>query len=333
MTSPPLYLTEADVAALVGVEDAVAALENCFGAPEGDVETMPRQRAAVPGGAFNLMGAVHRSHGVFGLKAYLGRSAGGPYHVLLYSSVEARLLALIEADLLSQMRTGAASGLATRLMARPDADVLGVVGTGKQAFWQAAAVAAVRALKEIRVFGRDRPRRETFARTVEERLGVTTVAVESAEACVRGADVVATITKAHEPVCLSDWVADGAHVNAAGANAADRREVDAPLVRRASLLATDDLPQARVEAAEFRDLIGRGELDWSQVKSLSELMRGRTDGDRPRRGPGGVSLFKSLGVAIEDVAFAEVIVSRARAAGRGRILERGVAAEVLGEAG
>ncbi|MFL9826685.1 ornithine cyclodeaminase family protein [Rhodoplanes sp. SY1] len=326
--APPLYLTEADVAALAGVDDAIAALEDCFGAPDGDVETLPRQRAALPCGAFNLMGAVHRSHGVFGLKAYLGRSAGGPYHVLLYSATEARLVALIEADLLSQMRTGAASGLATRLMARPDAAVLAVIGTGKQAFWQAAAVAVVRSLKEIRVFGRDRGRRDAFAREVEERLGVATVAAESAEACVRGADVVVTITKASEPVCLSDWVADGAHVNAAGANSADRREVDAALIRRASLLATDDLPQARIEAAEFRDLIARGELDWSQVRSLSELMR-----HPPRRNHAGISLFKSLGVAIEDVAFAEVIVSRARTAGRGRSLERGVAAEMSGEAG
>lgn len=324
----PLFLSEADVAALVGVKDAIAALEGCFGAPEADVETLPRQRAAVPGGVFNLMGAVYRSHGVFGLKAYLGRTTGGPYHVLLYSSAEARLLAVIEADLMSQMRTGAASGLATRLMARPDASVLAVIGTGKQAFWQAAAVAAVRALREIRVFGRDSERRDAFARRVEDQLGVETVSAASAEACVRGADIAVTITKSHEPVCLSDWVADGAHVNAAGANAADRREVDAALVHRATLLATDDLPQARVEAAEFRDLIGRGELDWSQVQSLAELLR-----KPPSRPAAGVSLFKSLGVAIEDVAFAEVVHARALAAGRGRTISGGTAAELLGEAG
>lgn len=323
----PLFLSEADVRDLVTVEDAIDALDGCFGAPAAEINIVPRQRAPLPGGMFQIMAATYAPKGVFGLKAYCGSPQGTFYNVLLYSYEDRRLLALIEANLLSQLRTGAASGLATRLMAREDAHVLGVVGTGKQAFWQAAAIAAVRPLSEIRVFGRDAARRDAFARMVGERFGISTLSCESAESCIRGADLIATITKAKEPVCLSEWVADGAHVNVAGANAADRREVDGPLVTRAALLATDDIPQAHMEAAEFRDLAQAGQLDWSQVRTLSDLMQ-----ERPRRAPQDVTLFKSLGVAIEDVALAEIVYARALAKGRGRAIESGMAAELSGGA-
>lgn len=325
--TPPLFLSETDVRDLVTVEDAMDALEGCFGAPASAIAVMPRQRVPLSGGMFQIMAATYAPRGVFGLKAYCGSPQGTFYNVLLYSYEERRLLALIEANLLSQLRTGAASGLATRLMARADASILGVVGTGKQAFWQAAAIAAVLPLREIRVFGRDPKRREGFARAAETRLGIEMRPCDSAEACVRGAEVIATITKSKEPVCLSAWVADGAHVNVAGANAADRREVDGTLVKRASLLVTDDIPQARIEAAEFRDLVRADELDWAQVRTLSDLLQ-----ERPRRGPQDVTLFKSLGVAIEDVALAEVAYARALAHGRGRAIESGAAAELSGGA-
>ncbi len=322
----PLFISENDVRDLVTVQDAIDALDGCFGAPPQAVVNVPRQRAPLlPGSVFHLMAATYAPQNVFGLKAYCGSPQGTFYNVLLYSYTERRLLALIEANLLSQLRTGAASGLATRLMARPDANVLGVIGTGKQAFWQAAAVAAVRDLKEIRVFGRDPARRDGFASLVRDRLGVPTVSAASAESCVRGADLIATITKSATPVCLSAWVSDGAHVNVAGANAADRREVDGDLVSRAALLATDDIPQARMEAAEFRDLADAGRLDWAQVRTLSDLMQ-----DCPRRASHEVTLFKSLGVAIEDVALAGIVYARALAQGRGNPIGSGIAAGISG---
>lgn len=324
--TPPLFLTEDDVRDLVTVKHAIDALDGCFGAPDGDVHVLPRQRAPLPGGPFQVMAATYAPR-AFGLKAYSGAPQGTFYHVLLYSYPERRLLALMEANLLSQLRTGAASGLATRHMAAPDAAILGVIGTGKQALWQAAAIAAVRPLSEIRVFGRDPERRAAFARTVEERLSIPTRAMADARSCVEGADIVATITKAREPVCLSQWVKDGAHVNVAGSNAADRREVDGALVTRAARLATDDLPQARIEAAEFRDLVATGDLSWDQVQPLSRIVR-----TPAARAPGDVTLFKSLGVAIEDVALAEMIYARALAAGRGHAISRGAAAHLSGGA-
>ncbi|QRG06342.1 ornithine cyclodeaminase family protein [Xanthobacter dioxanivorans] len=321
----PLFLSEADVRALVGVDDAIRALDACFSAPAESIAVIPRQRAPLPGGPFQIMAATYAPR-VFGLKAYCGAPQGTFYNVLLYSYADRRLLALVEANLLSQIRTGAATGLATRLMARADARSLGIIGTGKQAFWQVAAIAVVRPVSEVRVYGRDRERRIAFARRIEAELGIAARPVESAEACVRGADVVVTITNAREPVCLSHWVAEGTHVNAAGANAADRREVDGDLVTRAALRVTDDLAQARVEAAEFRDLADAGALDWADVRTLSDLLRVPHE-----RAPQDITLFKSLGVAIEDVALAEVVYARALAEGRGRAITSGCAATKSGE--
>src|SRR6476646_4044128 len=167
MTTAPIYLTEADVGRLVTVKDAIATLEELF-ATWGQPSTanLPRQRARLPGGAFNLMGAAYGAKGVHGLKAYAGLK-GAQFHTLLYSSLDGRLKAMIEADLFGQMRTGAASGLATRHMANPDAHVLAVIGAGRQARAQAVAVCSVRPIKRVVVFSRTAERRRAFARELE----------------------------------------------------------------------------------------------------------------------------------------------------------------------
>src|SRR5262249_11031273 len=215
---------------------------------------LPRQRARLAGGAFNLMGAAYGAKGVHGLKAYAGVK-GAQFHTLLYSSLDGRLKAMIEADLFGQLRTGAASGLATRHMANPDAHTLAVIGTGKQARTQAVAVCAVRPIKRVFVYSPTAEHRKVFAREVERELHIETSDAPSAQACVAGANVVVTITKAAQPVCLARWLGEGVHVNAAGANAADRREIDEEMVLRASVKATDHIEQAKLEAGEYRDLV------------------------------------------------------------------------------
>jgi alanine dehydrogenase len=315
MTTSPIHLTEADVARLVTVKDAIATLEELF-ATWGQPATvnLPRQRARLAGGAFNLMGAAYGAKGVHGLKAYAGLK-GGQYHTLLYSSSDGRLKAMIEADLFGQTRTGAASGLATKLLANPDAHTLGVIGAGRQSRTQVVAVCAVRPIKRINVFARTPEHRETYARALEKELGIEARPVPSAEACVGDAQVVVTITKSAEPVCRAEWLAKGAHVNAAGANSGDRREVDAETVLRAAVKATDQVEQAKVEAGEFRDLVAAGKLAWSDIRELGEFVTGKAKG---RTSPSDLTLFKSLGIALEDVAFAEVVYQRALAAGVGR---------------
>jgi len=316
MPHVPLYLTEADVAQLVTIDDALACLDEVFAVWRAPGTTnLPRQRARLAAGTLNLMGAACEQHGIFGLKAYFAGKAGARYHVLLYAGDGSGLIAMMEADLLGALRTGAASGLATRLLARRDARTLGVIGTGKQARTQVAAICAVRPIERIRVFSRSRENRRAFAFAVADELGIETEPVESGEECVRDADVVVTITKSAEPVLRGAWLTDGVHVNAAGANSADRREVDADTVLRASVRVTDQVTQAQVEAAEFRDLVAAGRLAWTDIHELGDLVTGKVRG---RTSPSDLTLFKSLGIALEDIAFAKLIHARAVAAKVGR---------------
>jgi ornithine cyclodeaminase/alanine dehydrogenase len=313
-----LYLTEADVAHLVTVTDAIAVLEEAFALwRDPGTTNLPRQRAKLAAGSLNLMGAACEQKGIYGLKAYFAGKGGARYHALLYAADGSGLLAMIEADLLGALRTGAASGLATRLMANPDASTLAVIGAGKQARTQAAAICAVRKIYRIRVYSPTREHRTAFAFALADELGIETEPVDSGETCVDGADVVVTITKSAEPVCRAAWLKPGAHVNAAGANAADRRELDPEIVARAALRVTDDRAQAQVEAAEFRDLVGAGRLAWSDVHELGDLVAGRVRG---RSAASDITVFKSLGIALEDIAFAELIYRRALAAKVGRPL-------------
>jgi alanine dehydrogenase len=275
---------------------------------------IPRRRARLPGGALNLMGASYGAKNVYGLKAYAAMK-GGQFHTLLYSSSEGRLKAMIEADLFGQLRTGAASGLATKLMANPDARTLGMIGVGRQSRTQAVAVCAVRPIKRVNVFARTPESRESYARSLEKELGVEVRPAPSAEACVAEADVVVTITKSAEPVCRAAWLAKGVHVNAAGANSGDRRELDGETVLRAAVKITDHVEQARLEAGEFRDLVAAEMLDWSDVRELGEVVTGKIKG---RTSPSDLTLFKSLGIALEDVAFGELVYQRALAAGVGK---------------
>ncbi len=312
----PIYLTEDDVRGLVTVTDALEALEECFGHwRDAGTSNMDRRRARIDGANFNLMGATYGRKGVYGLKAYYAGKGGARYHVLLNSATDGRLLAMIEADLFGAIRTGAASGLATKYLAKADAATLAVIGSGKQALHQVAAIVAVRPIKTVSVYSRTPERRDAFARAVEGQFAIPTKIAADAPACVAGADIVVTITKSSEPVCRGAWLSSGVHVNAAGANAADRHELDGDAVLRADLLVTDARSQAQAEAAEFRDLVAAGRLDWNDVHELGDVVGGKIAG---RRTDQQITVFKSLGIALEDVAFAELAYRRAVAAGVGR---------------
>ena len=310
-----IYITEDEVGRLVTVKDAIAVLEELF-ATWGQPGTgnLPRQRAKLAGGAFNLMGAAYGAKNVHGLKAYAGVK-GAQFLTLLFSSSDGRLKAIIEADLFGQLRTGAASGLATRLMANPDAHTLGMIGVGRQSRTQAVAVCAVRPIKRVNVFARTAEHRESYARELEKELGIEVRPAPSAQACVADAGVVVTITKSAEPVFRGEWLAKGVHVNVAGANSGDRREVDAETVLRAAVKVTDHVEQAKVEAGEFRELVAAGKLAWSDIRVLGELVTGKAKG---RTSPSDLTLFKSLGIALEDMAFGELVYQRALAAGVGK---------------
>jgi alanine dehydrogenase len=235
-------------------------------------------------------------------------------YVALHSFAEGRFLAMMQAEVMTQMRTGAASGLATKVLANEDASVLGMIGTGKQAFAQAAAVCHVRPIKQILTFGRTAEKRDAFVKHLKTELKIETRGVDDARDAVEPADIVVTITSSATPVFDGVWLKPGTHVNAAGANNASRSEIDEAAMARMALISTDDREQAKIEAAEFVTRAREGLLDWASVVELGELtgkIKGRTSAT-------DITLFKSLGIAYEDVLYAQSLYGKAVKAGIGQ---------------
>src|ERR1035438_8906022 len=209
---------------------------------------------------------------------------GAHFLFLLYRAADAEPLAIIEANHLGQIRTGAASGLATKFMAREDAATLAIIGSGFQARTQLEAMLAVRRYAEVRVWSRDASKRASFAKETTERFGVPVHAAETAEQDVRGALIVVTATYAREPVLSSEWVEPGAHINAMGSNQATRREIPADLVRRADCIAVDSIEQSRMESGDLLMALDDAERDWRspRIVELKDVVTGRvqarTDG-------------------------------------------------------
>jgi ornithine cyclodeaminase/alanine dehydrogenase-like protein (mu-crystallin family) len=313
-----LLLTEADVTALLPMSLALDAVEEVFRwQGEGKLVNRPRVRLPVPGGLFHVMPAALPGAHVMGLKAYSTVRGGNKFVVLLFSAASGALRAVIEADRLGQIRTGAASGVATKYLARTDADRIGCYGTGWQARSQLEAVCAVRRVREVRVYGRDPERRARFAAEMTRTLGVPVTPVTEPEAAARDAAILITITSSRTPVLEGRWIASGAHVNAAGSNALQRAELDVEAVRRASLIVTDSLEQARVECGDLVAALEQKVITWDDVHELGEVVAGNRLG---RERPEDITLFESQGVAMEDVAVAVRLVARAG--------ERGVGVEI-----
>lgn len=303
----PIYISERDVAEFLDMPTAVQALRDAFAAlARGEGNIVPRTRWAFGDRRLNVMGGGLRAPFRYALKSY----GAGAHHLLLYSADG--LLAIIEAGTLGAIRTGAATGVATEKMARPEGRKVALIGTGRQAQTQAQALQAVGLLNELAVFGRDRARLETFCGKLADELRVPVRAAASGEDAAAGADIVVAATNSAKPVLMHAWLQPGAHVVGMGANAANRRELDPDIVLRASLVVTDDIAQAKTEAAEFIDLAKEGKFDWARVKPLHEILAG----PKVARDAGALTLFKSLGVGLEDVAVGTIIHERALASGR-----------------
>jgi ornithine cyclodeaminase/alanine dehydrogenase-like protein (mu-crystallin family) len=250
-----------------------------------------------------------------GLKVYSVARGVARFVVLLYSTTTGELAALIEADYLGQMRTGAATGVATKYLARPDAQFAGIIGTGLQARTQLRAVSEVRRLKRVRAFSRYPVCRADFCQEMGELLGVEMVAAQSAEEAVRDAEIVITMTNTVKPVLSGEWLTPGAHVNAAGANFAFRRELDDEAVRRASLITVDSLEQAKLEAGDLIEPFKQDAAGWGRVHEVAEVVSGKLPG---RGGADQITLFKSVGIATWDIAAASRVFARAQKEGLGK---------------
>ena len=261
----------------------------------GTAQNEPRHRLFLPTGS--VLHSMAGSYGkYFGTKIYGAHAKyGANFFFHLFDAATAMPLALFEANALGQIRTGAASGYATDLLAAPGASTLAVIGSGFQAETQVAAIREVRALKDIRVWSRDEARRTAFAARVGAR------AVASAEEAVRGADLIATATFSAEPVLKNEWVSDGAHINAMGSNRGNRRELPSDLVLRADLIAIDSIEQGKVEAGDLLMV----PIDWEKETAAKRLLELAFVDGRPAGNP--VTIFESLGLGAEDVAAAAFV--------------------------
>ncbi|MCL4542089.1 MAG: ornithine cyclodeaminase family protein [Chloroflexi bacterium] len=315
-----LFLTEEEVATLLPVADAIERLEEAFRAlAAGEAQVLPRQRVRLPSASLQVMPAGHPVYGL-GFKAYASTSAGTHFFLMLFDSRMAVPVALFQANRLGQIRTGAASGVATRYMARADAATVGIIGTGYQAETQLAAVAHVRQIKRVWCFSRTVAKRVAFAARMSQQLGIDVQAVSDAEQAVRHADIIITMTSAATPVVRGAWLRDGTHINAAGSNQASRTELDAEAVRRAERVVVDLLTQAHMECGDLIAAVQAGAFRWEQACDLSAVVAGHVAG---RHTDQEITLFESQGIALEDIAVAHLVLTRAR--------ERGIGCEVAAD--
>jgi ornithine cyclodeaminase/alanine dehydrogenase-like protein (mu-crystallin family) len=321
-----LLLSEADVSSLISMADGVRLVEQALHQhAAGASLVMPRVSADLPGtgGAFRVMSAVLPEIGFFGLKTLTGypgrRKPNETYFALLLFGCESGALrAVVAAGRLTGIRTGAATGVAAKYMSRPDSRVLGIFGAGVQARYQVAALAEVRPLEEIRVFDIDARKAEAFAREVHVDLKIPAHAVSSPRDAVAGCDLVVSVTASKEPVFDGNWLEPGTHVSGVGSNSPGKCELDLATFQR-SRIVVDFKDQVLQEAGDYKAALKTGALDEPPIYAeLGDIVSGKKPG---RLNDGEITLFKSVGMAIEDIATASFAYQRALEAGVGMRLD------------
>jgi ornithine cyclodeaminase len=325
-----LVVNQSEVPRLLPMKECIEVMARTFAALDRGEATLPqRQILWLPdrSGALGLMPAHLTALGALGVKAvtFFPRNEGTELDshqgaVLLFESGRGRLLAVIDATSVTAVRTAAVTALATRLLAREDAGELALVGSGVQARTHLEALLLVRKVRRVRVASKTPDRARAFAERESKRHGIAILACDSVREAVEGADIVCTVTSSREPVVLGQWLAPGTHVNAVGSSVASARELDSAAVVRARLF-VDRREAALEEAGDF--LIPKKEgavADAHIVGELGQLLTGSVSG---RQSPSEITLFKSVGLAIEDVASAQHIYAKARGSGSGKFLEFG----------
>lgn len=322
----PITLSEADVRSLVDMPLALEAVEVAFRSlGSGHGRTVPRERLFPPlaTGArtsLQVMAATVPELDAMGLKAYGTGAGGASFVVLVFRASTGELRGIVGADWLGRYRTGAASGVASRYLARPESTTLGVLGAGGQAVTQVLAIAAaLPGIRHVRAWNRSADRASSFEARLRELGGASldgmvVEPVGSAREAVTGADVVVTITSSSTPVLEGAWLGDGTHVNAAGINRANVAEIDAAAVARAEVVVVDHLDNARREAGDLVLAAAAGHFAWERAVELGAIMTGAHPG---RTSATQVTLFESQGIAAEDVALGALLLDRAAAAGVG----------------
>lgn len=313
-----LWIPEADVVSMMDIGEAIEALERgLLSEARGDAKNMNKTHVAWSGNTLHAIGATFPKAKFAGTKTWAHTEGGATPLLILYDSATGALQAVIEAFALGQLRTGAVSGVATRWLSSQSADEMAIIGTGRQALAQVAAVGAVRPLKRVRVFSRNQERGRLFAARVREELGIDAEASPSIADAVRNAPIITTVTRAAEPFLNAAMVSPGAHINAMGAIVPTGAEIAQDLIARCNRIVVDSLAQAQTLSRELMDYFGTGRAGWEPVQSLAEVV-----GKGRRRSDQELTLFKSLGMGISDLALGIELYRKAVGLGLGRSLPR-----------
>lgn len=315
MSSDAIWITEADVVQLMDLKEAIAALESAL-REEARGEAQNMTKTLLQYGKNNLHAIGAKLGQLVGTKTWTHTQGGTCPLLLLWSAEDGSLVAVIEAFALGNLRTGGISGVAADWMARKDAKVMALAGTGKQALAQVGTMLAVRSIELLHIYSPRAESREEFAKKVREEFGIAATTCASAGEACKGAHIVTLVTRAAQPFVSAAMLDEGTHLNAVGAIAPDREEFAQDVFDRTARVAVDNLPGVQQLSREFMTrYASRG---WGEVMPLSKLIasgRKRSDSD-------DLSLFKAMGMGISDLALGAEILRRARERGVGRTLSQ-----------
>jgi ornithine cyclodeaminase len=309
----PLWITEADVTSLLALPEAIDALERILAMEaRGAAASMPKAHLMVGANdAMHAIGGAVAGAGLCGTKTWVNIAGKSQTVLVLFSLEDGALRAVIEATALGQMRTAAVTGVGTRRLAPLDADELAVIGSGKQALPQAAACAAVRGIKHLRVYSRRAEAREAFAAAARQELGLKVTAARTLEDAVKDAPIVTLITNATEPFFTAAMAARGSHINAMGAIVPARVEFTQDIFPRCAVIAVDTLAGVKELSSEFRQRFGADEAAWAAVRPISEIIARNVT----RPAGADLTLFKAMGMGLSDLALGIEILARAEKRG------------------
>ena len=316
-----ILLRESDVGQLLTMPRTLELIERVHREySTGQAIDVPRERTRLPRAALHLLQGAVPSANVFGYKAYTSSREGVRFLVYAFDAQNGRLDAVVAADRMGMMRTGAAGGVAAKWLSRPDSKVVGIFGSGWQAEGQLEALCCVRKLERVKVFSRTAEKVARFCEKMSKKLSLEVVPARSPEECVKASDIVVTITTSATPVFDGEWLAPGTHVNAAGSNSLLRREIDEATVRKADPVVVDSRPSAMKEAGDLLPALEKGRLHMGMLTELGEVIAGTRPG---RTKPGQVTLFESQGMAMQDLIIAAEMARLAREQGMGQEVHLG----------
>jgi ornithine cyclodeaminase len=316
------YLSEADIREVLTMPMAIERVEQAFiDRAHGRAFDIPRRRTRQPGGHLHIVQGAAPEINTIGFKAYYVRpDRSRTFLVHLINHAQGNLEAMLEGDWMGQMRTGAATGVAAKYLAREDASVVGLFGSGRHAVTQLEAVCAVRAIREVKVFGRNAERVKTFCAAMGPKVNTLVRPATSREETVRGSDIIVVMTKSAEPLFDGNLLEPGQFIAATGANALNRREIDDIAVKRSDVIVVDSVEVAMGECGDLLAGVEAGTIYWENIPTLGDIIIGRRPG---RTSAQQITLYESHGMALQDLYTGRRVLELAIARGLGTELPMG----------